>query len=558
MEREVLEMDVLFIGGGPANLVGALHLKNLINKHNEEIKSGKKTGKKLDEIFIGILEKAAEIGAHGLSGGVLDPKAMNEFMPDWKEQNAPVEAPCKEDEILFLTKNGKLKFPVTPPPMENHGNFIISLNKFTKWLGEKCEENAIDIFAGFPAKNVLLEGKKVVGVQTSDAGIDKNGNQKRNFQPGMEIRSKVTVLGEGPRGTLTKVLTKKLKLEGMNPQTYATGVKEVWKMPEGRIKAGKVIHTMGEPLDEKDYGGGFIYGMANDLLAVGFVVGLDYKNPQFDPHRKFQEFKNHPEIRKILEGGEVQTYGAKTIPMGSWYSMPKYFGDGFLIVGDSASFLNPQRLKGIHLAMKSGMLAAETILESLLCDDFSEKQLSNFQTKVENSWIKTEMFATRNFHQGFEKGLWHGMFNAGIQLLTNGRGLRDKMRTTPDHTHVKKLSESSPLHTTLLKFDEKVTFDKLKDVYFSGALHEEDQPSHLLIADTNICNGICKTDYGNPCQYFCPAQVYEIETNSNGHSELKLNPSNCVHCKTCDIADPYQIITWVPPEGGGGPNYLNM
>lgn len=558
MEREVLEMDVVFVGAGPASLVGALHLTKLIAKHNEEIDSGKKEGKKLDEVFIGILEKSAEIGAHGLSGGVMDPRAMNEFMPDWKEKGAPIEAACGEEDILFLTKDGKLKFPITPPPLENHGNYVISLNKFTKWLGDMCEENMIDVFPGFPASKLLFEGDKVVGVQTGDMGIDKNGNQKPNFQPGMEIRAKVTVLGEGPRGTLTKVLSNKLNLQGMNPQTYATGVKEIWKLPSGNFPAGKVIHTMGAPLANEDYGGGFIYGMENDLVSVGFVVGLDFKNPQFDPHRKFQEFKAHPEISKILEGGEVQVYGAKTIPMGGWYSIPKNYGDGFLIVGDSASFLNAQRLKGIHLAMKSGMLAAESIFEGLLADNYSDTQLSSYKEKIEKSWIKEEMFATRNFHQGFEKGLWHGMFHAGIQMVTGGRGLKDKMRTHEDHTHMKKLSQNSEMPTTVPKFDEKITFDKLKDVYFSGSLHEEDQPSHLQVADTDICATKCKEEYGNPCQYFCPAQVYEMEPKEEtGRLELMINFSNCVHCKTCDIADPYQIITWVPPEGGGGPNYVN-
>jgi len=396
----------------------------------------------------------------------------------------------------------------------------------------------------------------VIGVRTEDKGRDKDGKPKENFTPGYELRAKVTVLAEGPRGSLTKDLVSRLHLDGLNPQAYAIGIKELWEVPPGRIAAGSVSHTLGWPLDSSQHGGGWLYGMRDNRVSVGLVASLDYHDPRFDPHEAFQRYKTHPHIRRILEGGTLVRFGAKTIPEGGWYSMPRPYADGVLLIGDSASFLNGQRLKGIHLAIKSGMLAAETILEALRSGDTSARTLSSFSKKINQSWIKPELWRVRNFHQGFQHGLYAGLFHTALQMATGGRGLVDPMRIRPGYEEYRKIT---PGQSAAPRFvgDGKLTFDRLTDVYHSGVRHEEDQPCHLHVADTNICADRCAAEYGNPCQYFCPAAVYEM-IHIRDALRLKINASNCVHCKTCDIADPYQIITWVPPEGGGGPNYEGM
>ncbi|HVB36541.1 MAG TPA: electron transfer flavoprotein-ubiquinone oxidoreductase, partial [Candidatus Acidoferrales bacterium] len=387
----------------------------------------------------------------------------------------------------------------------------------------------------------------------------KNGKPKDNFTPGYELRSKITVLAEGPRGSLTKELVNHLHLDGVNPQSYGLGIKELWDVQPGKIETGFVAHTAGWPLDSDKYGGGWIYGLRDNRVSLGMVIALEYKDSLFDPHEAFQKFKTHPYIRRILEGGKLVRYGAKTVPYGGWYSMPRNYFDGGLIIGDSASLLNSQRLKGIHTAIKSGMLAAETTYEALAAGDTSTKTLSTFQKKIEASWIKPELWAVRNFHQGFHKGLWRGALNAGLQFITGGRGLVDPMRARAGYEDFKKLDR--PLErvdqSTRFKGDGTLTFDRLTDVYHSGTRHEEDQPCHLVVADLNICADRCVREYGNPCQYYCPAAVYEMVLEK-GKPRLKINASNCVHCKTCDIADPYQIVNWIPPEGGGGPNYEGM
>jgi electron-transferring-flavoprotein dehydrogenase len=401
-------------------------------------------------------------------------------------------------------------------------------------------------------------------VRTADRGIDKHGIKKPNYEPGIDIRAKVTVLGEGPRGSLTKQITKLWKMDGLNPQVYSVGIKELWEVPAGNYARGRVIHTMGFPLKSETFGGGFIYGMSDTLVSIGFVVGLDYKNPFLDPHNEFQKFKTHPLVRKILQGGTVQSYGAKSIPEGGWYSVPKLYGNGLLLIGDSASFLNGQRLKGIHLAMKSGMLAAETIANAIEADQFSANQLSSYHQAVEKSWIKEELWKVRNFHQPYEKGLWVGMFHTGVQFLTGGRGFIDPWRGKKGHEQMRKISEYYDDHVPdafalKVKEDKQLTFSKLTDVYYSGTMHEENQPVHLKVHDLNICHDRCVKEYGNPCQHFCPANVYEMVEEKPGEGKrLRINASNCVHCKTCDIMDPYEIITWVTPEGGDGPNYKNL
>ncbi len=561
IERDTLEVDVLFVGAGPASLAGALQLRQLINKHNEANNNA------LGELTIAVIEKGREVGSHMISGAVMDMRPLTELMPDWKERGAPVESEVTEEDVSYLTKTRKIKSPIIPPPLNNHGKYVVSLNKLIRWLGPIVEESDVMLIPEFPGASLLFDGAgKVIGVRTGDKGIGKDGEPKDNFQPGADIFAKVTVLGEGSRGSLTKKLVEKLNLdEGKNPQVYACGVKEIWELPKGRVTPGFVMHTLGYPLPNDVFGGGFVYGMQNDLLDIGLVVGLDYQDPFTDPHRLFNEFKQHPAIAAMLEGGKMLHYGAKTIPEGGLLSQPKFYGDGFLIIGDSASFLNSQKLKGIHMAMKSGMLAAETIFDALLADKFDEAQLQTFETKVKNSYVQKELYEVRNFHQAFRHGRWWGLIESGFQVPTKGFGLFGDLHVEAGHEHVKKLHYFNRLPKEAGEFvqaepqkcDNKLTFEKVSDVFRSGTEHDEDQPPHLKVLDTNICIERCTYEYGNPCQYFCPAAVYEPEEVEGGRRP-KINFSNCVHCKTCDIMDPYQIIDWVTPEGGGGPNYINL
>jgi electron-transferring-flavoprotein dehydrogenase len=549
IERERLDADVLIVGAGPAGLACALHLANLIQKHNE---SGAKPELSAENIYV--LEKARELGAHQLSGAIMDPRGLAELVPDF-EKSAPLDTPVTADAAYFFTGASAWKFPITPPPLRNHGNYVVSLSKLVKWLGGLVEKTGINVFTQFAGAHLLYEGGGIAGVITEDKGLDKHGKPKDNFTPGYELRAKVTVLAEGPRGSLTKDLVAKLELDGLNPQVYGIGLKELWDVQPGRIEPGFVAHTMGWPLDSSLYGGGWIYGMRDNRVSLGLVVALEYADPRFDPHAAFQQWKTHPFIRKIIEGGKLVRYGAKTLPYGGWYSMPRTCVDGGLVIGDSASFLNSQRLKGIHMAIKSGMLAAESIFDALRTGDTSARTLSAFPTKVEQSWVKKELWAVRNFHQGFHGGLYAGLFHTGVQMITGGRGLIDPWRTGPGHEAYQKI-DGAPAPARF-KGDGVLTFDRLTDVYHSGTRHEEDQPCHLVVTEPDICAGRCTREYGNPCEYFCPAAVYEM-VEEKGERRLKINASNCVHCKTCDVMDPYQIINWVPPEGGGGPNYEGM
>lgn len=560
-EREMMELDVLFVGGGVACLSGALHLSNLLREHNKKIDQEGK-GKKLDELTIGLLEKGADIGSHCLSGAVMDPIALKELVPDFLEKGAPLEGAVIREEVCLLTKNGRIRSPVTPPPLNNHGNYVVSLAKLTTWLGSLVEENGVDIFPGFAGTEILYDGDRVIGVRTGDKGIDPDGNKKSNFEPGIDLRAKVTVFGEGTRGSLAKELIKRLNLaDGKNPQTYVAGVKEVWEVPEGRLEPGHVVHTMGYPL-KNAYGGGFIYGMKDTMVSVGLLTGLDSEDPFVDPHLEFQKFKLHPFVAEILNDGKLAQYGAKTAPVGGYFSVPKVAFDGGLLVGDSASLFISQKIKGIHVAMKSGMLAAETVFDALLKEDFSEPQLKNYEASLYKSYIGKELYKVRNFHQAFQNGLWVGLIKAGFQYVLGGRILKGRLGTKPDNVHAKKVVDiygtdsPSDEQKGLIKFDGTRTFDKESDVYYSGTIHEEQQQPHLKIPDLNTCYTVCREEYQNPCTRFCPANVYEMETDeATGKPTLKLNFSNCVHCKTCDIKDPYENILWVPPEGGGGPKY---
>jgi electron-transferring-flavoprotein dehydrogenase len=549
IQREQLEADVLIVGAGPAGLACALHLANLVKKHNA---SGAQPELSTENIYV--LEKGRELGAHQLSGAIMNPKALAELVPDF-EKSAPLDTPVAESAALMFTKKSSYRAPITPPPFNNAGNYVISLSKMAKWLGGLVEAAGVNIFKEFAAAELIYQGNGIVGVITEDKGVDKNGKPKDNYTPGYQLRAKVTVLAEGPRGSLTKNLVAKQALENINPQTYGIGIKELWEMQPNKIKPGYVAHTLGWPLDTKTYGGGWIYGLSNHRVSLGLVVALEYKDPRFDPHAAFQMWKTHPFVRGLLEGAKLVRYGAKSLPYGGWYAMPRNYLDGGLIIGDAGSFLDAQRLKGVHLAMKSGMLAAETIFEALKTGDTSAKTLKQYKDKIDESYIKEELWRVRNFHQAFHNGLLDGFFYSGLQELTGGRGLIDPMRTRAGYENYNKI-HGRPAPARFVG-DGKLTFDRLTDVYHSGTRHDEDQPCHLKVLEPNVCVDRCAEEYGNPCQYFCPAAVYEMVKEGTGQ-KLKINFAKCVHCKTCDIADPYQIIDWTVPEGGGGPNYEGM
>ena len=554
-----MEADVVIIGGGPAGMACALRLSQLIDAHNDQLALKGSSAPPLSKENIYVLEKAREAGQHCLSGALLDPRSMNELLPGF-ETEAPIDAEVTKESVYFLTEKSHYKFPIVPPPLRDHGNYVISINKFVKWLAAKVEETGITIFTGFAGSELLFDADGVTGVRTDDKGVDKQGNPKANFEPGYDLHSKITILAEGARGSCTKQLTERFHLE--NPdhaQTYGVGIKELWEVPAGRVAKGEVIYTLGYPLTGQEYGGAWIYGISDTLLSVGYVVGLNYGDPRLDPHHVYQSFKQHSLVRPLLEGGKMVRYGAKSLPYGGWLTMPRLAGKGWMILGDSASLLNSQRLKGIHLAIKSGMLAAETAFESMRVGDNSSGALEAYQTRVEGSWIREELYPVRNFHQGFEHGLLPGLVKSGIQQVLGGRNPGGDLSNHAGYLDMRKLDaigrSTYGREATLgpAKGDGKLTFDKLTDVYHSGTRHEDDQPIHLVIRDTNVCNHRCVQEYGNPCKHFCPAAVYEMVDG-----RININFANCVHCKTCDIADPYEIITWVPPEGGGGPNYEGM
>ncbi len=544
VERETMEVDVLIVGGGPGGLACAIRLAQLAAGDGGSGGGG-------GPLSVLLLEKAASFGAHQVSGGVMDPRALRELLPDADLDTIPASTPVTKDGFWFLTRGRAIAAPIIPPPFVNKGKRIVSLSQVCRWMAEKLEAmGGVDIFAGFAADHLLYDGERVVGVQTRDQGIDKRGEPRPNYEAGYDIWAKVTIVADGVRGNLTKELVARLALEGENPQTYATGVKEIWRVSEDRHRQGLVVHTLGWPLAADEFGGGWIYHLPDRLVSIGMVGGLDAADPRFDPHRKFQEFKTHPALVSLLEGAELVEYGAKAIPEGGWYAVPRLAVDGALLVGDAAGLLNSMKLKGIHMAMKSGMLAAETALEAVRADDTSATRLGAYDQAVRSSWIGEDLRKVRNVHQAMAGGRWTGMARVGVQWLLGGRDWSDELPAEPDPLGYATLEArygrgGSPAPPA---FDGKRTFDKLTDVYHSGTAHDEDQPSHLVVLDTDVCRTRCTEEYGNPCVQFCPAHVYEWVEN-----DLKLNASNCVHCKTCDIRDPYGIIFWVPPEGGGGP-----
>ena len=552
IERETLEVDVLLVGAGAANLACAIHLQRLLAARGITDKS------------ILVLEKAADVGDHTLSGAVMNPRGMAELFPDWRERGCPVESDVTWDavEILYSpTKSKRLKGLLVPPQFQNHGNVIVSMNHVVRWMKEQAEAAGVQVYPGFAAAEILFEGEgaseRVAGVVTRDSGIGKHGEKKENFQPGMNVRARATVFGEGPRGHLAKHLVKRHALDAnSNPQMYGTGVKEIWEIPAARGAEwlGGVMHTAGYPLGLEGYGGSFVYGLPQNRLALGFVIGLDHPDAKLDPHALFVRWKQHPSMQALLAGGKVLAYGAKTVPEGGYWSMPRLYGESYVLVGDSAGCLNASTLKGVHLAIKSGMLAAEALAEAFAFDEFGAARLARYQDLFSASWARDELYDVRNFRQAFEHGMLPGMIDAGLQMVSGGHGLRARRTNKADHQSMRLVSESK---TVKPAYDGASSMDKLTDVYHSGSTHEEDQPAHLLVKDTSICVDRCTREFGNPCQHFCPAAVYEWPSEGQPTAPT-INFSNCVHCKTCDIADPYENIEWVVPEGGGGPKYNDM
>ncbi len=553
MDRETLEVDVLIVGAGPGGLSAALRLAQI-----QKQKGG-------EPLSIAVIEKAREPGAHQLSGALLDPSTLRELVPDFQARGAPLATEVTGDNIYFLTPRKKLRLPLTPPPFQNHGNYIISLNQFTKWLAAQVEAEGIDLFWGFAGQSVLFDGQRVAGVRTGDRGVGKDGRPRGTFEPGADIRAKVTIFADGVRGHLTKELMRTLQLGNhFHPAQFAIGLKELWDIPKDRLAPGTVIHTLGYPLRQEEFGGSWLYAMPDGKLSIGFVVGLDYKDPLLDPHAAFQRFKLHPFISGILEGGQMVRYGAKALPEGGWNTQPRLVMDGGLIVGDAANFVNSMRLKGIHLAMRSGMLAAEAAFEAVRSGDTSAHALERYKTLVDESAIRGELYPVRNVHQAFGPGLYAGSAFAAFAMLTNGRLAGRDFHGHLGHTRMETLDVYYGMDkrdiltgSNAVVPDRKITFDKLTSVHYSGTHHEEDQPVHLLV-HTEVCHSICGEEYGHPCVRFCPAGVYEMVDNGRGGRRLQINASNCVHCKTCDIMDPYGVITWVAPEGGEGPQYDGM
>ncbi len=552
IEREKIDFDVLFVGGGPASLAGAIRLMQLAGKKNMNLE-------------VALIEKGAEIGSHALSGAVLNPVALKELLPDFLEKQCPIEGTVTEDEFYFLTPKKQYRIPIIPRYMHNKGFFIISLSKFTRWLGNIAEDLGINIFPGFAGKEVLYakDQKTITGVRTGDKGLGKDGKPKSNFEPGIDLLAKVTVFGEGARGNLIQDISQKLNLfSGKMPQVFETGIKEVIQLPEDNYftsSQGNEIHTFGYPLGLNPPGGGFIYEIKDNKVALGFLAGLCYEDAGLDIYDEFIKFKQHPFIADILKDGKVLEQGARTVSTGGYFTIPELAVDGGVFVGGSASMQNTPGLKGIHLSMKSGMLAAEAIINAFEKNNFTRETLSDYHDLFEKSWVKKEIFEVRNFSQALSKKGMIKFIHLGAQYVTKGRCMYDNMPLEQDYKTLKPEKYRDDNIRTVpekKRLDGVLYVDKLTGVYLSKTMHREDQPSHIIIHDRDLCVTECFKTYRCPCTRFCPGDVYEIETDQNTSlRRLKLNPSNCLHCKTCDIKDPYRNITWTCPEGGEGPGY---
>jgi electron-transferring-flavoprotein dehydrogenase len=547
-ERESMEYDVVIVGAGPAGLAAAIRLKQLAAARNAEI-------------GVCVLEKGSEVGAHILSGAVFDPRTLNELLPDWQQHGAPLNAPVTEDRFIFLSERSSFKVPgfMLPAAFKNHGNYVISLGSVCRWLGQQAEALGVEIFPGFPAAEVLYDDAgRVKGVITGDVGIDRHGNQTDAYQPGMELRAKYTFFAEGCRGHLARALQERYKLrEGVQPQVYGIGLKELWELKPEQHQKGLVIHTAGWPLTRDTYGGSFFYHMEDNLASIGFVVGLGYTNPYLHPYEEFQRYKTHPAIRRFLEGGKRIAYGARAISAGGLQSLPKLVFPGGCLIGDDAGFLNASRIKGSHCAMKSGMLAAEAALDAIQAGREGD-ELTAYPEAFRSSWLYDELHRARNFKPLMGKGLYSGTFMVGIdQTLLRGKAPWTLRHAHADHETLKKKSDVQPIQYP--KPDGVISFDRLSSVFISNTNHNEEQPSHLRLKDPSIPIKVNLELYDAPEQRYCPAGVYEIVRDADGSNpRLQINAQNCVHCKTCDIKDPLQNIVWVTPEGGGGPNYPNM
>ncbi len=546
-ERDSMQYDVVIVGAGPAGLSTAIKLKQLAESAGRDLS-------------VCVVEKGSEVGAHILSGAVMDPISLTELLPDWRERGAPLDCPAQEDRVLFLTPQKSIKLP-TPPSFQNKGNYIISLGLLCRWLAEQAESLGVEIYPGFAAAEVLYHADgSVQGIATGNMGIDKNGEPTEAYQPGMALLAQQTVFAEGCRGSLSQTVIRQFSLDyDSQPQTYGLGIKEIWEVPAGQCQPGLVVHSTGWPLDSKTYGGSFIYHLNNNQISIGFVVGLDYQNPYLSPFEEFQRFKTHPAIRDTLAGGRRIAYGARALSEGGLQSLPKLSFPGGVLVGDAAGFLNVPRIKGIHTAMKSGMLAAEavfTALEPATENLNSNKESLTYQTLFKQSWLFAELHSVRNVRPSFKWGLWPAMvYTALEQYVFKGNTPWTIKHHGSDHSSLKKAAVSQRIDYP--KPDGVLTFDRLSSVYLANLSHEENQPSHLVLRNPQTMITINLAEYASPETRYCPAAVYEI-IEETGQPRLQINAQNCVHCKTCDIKDPTQNIRWVSPEGGSGPNYSAM